>query len=95
MSYKIVKQVWTPDGMECEHALCDPLHKAYHVSYGYNRWYCNKPMAPRTEWIIENTETNRFIDIDGVGRFDLKRDAVKALKYYIKENTPTIKEVTQ
>lgn len=83
MSYKVIKQMWTPDGMECEHALCDPLHKPYHERTRiFPFWFCNKPMAERTEWIIVDTATGEPLLIDGELRYDLKRDAVNALKYH-------------
>lgn len=85
MSYKVIKQMWTPDGMECEHALCDPLHKPYHKHWGqYPFWYCDKPAAERTEWIIVDTATGEPLLISGELRYDLKRDAVNALKYHNK-----------
>lgn len=83
MSYKVIKQMWTPDGMECEHSLCDPLHKPYHRRCGsYPFWYCDKPTAERTEWIIVDTATGEPLLISGELRYDLKRDAVNALKYH-------------
>lgn len=82
MSYKVIKQMWTPDGMECEHALCDPLHKPYHKRHGLG-WYCDKPMAERTEWIIVDTATGEPLLINGELRYDLRRDAVKALNEHI------------
>lgn len=84
MTYKIVKQEWTPEGMDCEHALCDPLHKPYHKRSAHGLgWYCDKPQAPRVEWLIEDTETGEPIEIDGVLSYELKRDATKALKYLV------------
>jgi hypothetical protein len=85
MKYKVIKTEWTPDGMDCEHALCDPLHKRWHKRSGLS-WYCAKPMAPRTEWLIQDTETDEFITVNGEGRFDLRRDAVEALKEYMSGN---------
>ena len=88
MSYKVIKQQWTPDGMECEHALCDPLHKPYHKRSVELRqgWYCDKPRADRIEWLIEDTATGECLTISGVLSYDLKRDAVKALKEYMSRN---------
>ena len=85
MTYKVIKQMWTPDGMECEHALCDPLHKPYHKRSVELRqgWYCDKPMADRTEWIIVDTATGEPLLISGELRYDLKREAVKALKWHL------------
>ena len=92
MTFKVIKQEWTPD-MDCEHALCSTLHKPYHKRSVELRqgWYCDKPVAPRIEWLIEDTATGEPLLIDGVLSYDLKRDAVKALKYYISRNVaPTV-----
>ena len=83
MTYKVVKQVWTPDGLECEHSLCERLHKPWHVREG-NKWYCAKPAGERTEWLIIDDETGENLETWFVQHsYDLKRDAVKALKSHL------------
>ena len=86
MTYKVVKQVWTPDGLECEHPLCERLHKPWHVREG-NKWYCDKPAGERTEWIIiDDVSGEQLVDWAGHCCWDLKRDAVKALKNHQEGN---------
>lgn len=89
MRYKVVKEMWTPDGMDCEHPLCESIHKPYHErTRHFPYWFCNKPMAERTEWGINDTETGKHITVDGETRFDLKRDAVKALEWHLNPLNP-------
>lgn len=93
MTYKVIKQVWTPDGLVCEHSLCETLHKPWRKRDG-NSWYCAKPAGERTEWFIHDDETGEPLhhwSIDPA--YDLKRDAVSALKRYFeilaRESQPT------
>lgn len=51
--FKIIKQEWDPSTMDCEHKLCDPLHKPWWDEDGC----CLKPRALRIEWIIVDAET--------------------------------------
>jgi hypothetical protein len=80
MTFKVIKEQWTPDGMDCEHPLCERLHKPFHKRDGQS-WYCAKPSGVRTEWQIVDDETGERLETDsGYYCWDLKRDAVQVLR---------------
>ena len=83
MTYKVIKEVWTPDLLDCEHPLCSSIHKPWHKRQG-NSWFCNKPIGERTEWFIVDAETNEPVQNWFVENpYNLKRDAVSALKQWL------------
>ncbi len=72
--FEIIKDTWEPDGLDCEHPLCERFHAKG----------CPPP-AKRTEWYIirKSTDSGRANTWDQCQPFDLKRDAVKSLKYWL------------
>lgn len=74
----IKRDEWSPDGMECEHPLCETMHKRWHDRNGW----CKKPAAKRVEYVIIDTHTddrpNRCSD-----GYALKREAVAALIFFL------------
>lgn len=70
--YEIVKEEWQPDGLDCEHPLCERFH-----TNG-----CPEP-AWRTEWVIIDKQTGERADFNYGETYKLRRDAVAALKAHI------------
>lgn len=76
------KQEWEPD-FDCEHPLCETLHRKWHRRNG-REIVCTKPLAPRIEWIILDTETGERARIHELSdAYELKRDAQRAIDRYI------------
>ena len=74
--FTIIKNEWIPDGIECDHPLCDPLHKRWHDAKGE----CEKPLyaRPRIEWVVWDTTRNERA-FNGES-FDRRKDAVAYLQ---------------
>lgn len=76
------KQEYMPYS-DCEHPLCETLHRKWRVRRGYE-WVCEKPQAPRIEWVIFDTESGeRARQHELSDSYDLKRDAQRAIDRYI------------
>jgi len=68
---------------DCEHPLCDPLHRKWWVRRNYE-WVCEKPQAPRIEWVIVDTETGqRAADAALSDAYSLKRDAQRVIDRFL------------
>ncbi len=71
--FKIVKEQWVPDGIDCEHPLCERFHAKG----------CPEP-ALRTEWLIIDPETEERANFwDGEATYPLKREAVASLNKHL------------
>lgn len=76
------KQEYMPYS-DCEHPLCETLHRKWRVRRGYE-WVCEKPQAPRIEWVIFDTETGeRASQHELSDSYFLKRDAQRAIDRYL------------
>jgi hypothetical protein len=96
--YIITKDEWTPDAMDCDHPLCDPLHKQWHVKTGAykDQWYCDKPAAPRVCWQVIDTTTGNVADLgDHETEYARKKDAVAALNFYLHIQERRAKEASK
>ncbi|NBR70522.1 MAG: hypothetical protein EBT75_00235 [Proteobacteria bacterium] len=75
--YIIVKQEQDMNVFDCEHPLCERLHKKW-IQGGI----CHKPRAPRAEYVIVDTATDERVD--GYDEaFDTKREATAALTRFL------------
>lgn len=68
---------------DCEHPLCETIHRKWRVRRGYE-WVCEKPIAPRIEWVIVDTETGERASIPALSdAYFLKRDAQRDIDRYL------------
>lgn len=70
--YRVEKDQWRPDGLDCTHPYCDRFH-----ANG-----CPEP-GLRTEWFILDTVTGERAEFDQAETYDLKRDATAALRRHL------------
>lgn len=70
--YEIVKDEWQPDGLDCQHPLCERFH-----ANG-----CPEP-AWRTEWVILDKHTGVRADFNHGETYKRRRDAVAALDAHL------------
>lgn len=77
--FVIKRDEWRPDGMECEHPLCETIHKNWH---DLRTGWCKKPAGKRVEYVIIDTQTDDRPNecCDG---YPLKREAVAALILFL------------
>lgn len=76
--YLIVKEIFDLMGMECEHPLCETLHKKWRKGS-----ICHKPRAPRTIWlVIDNNTQQRAEHLPRGAVYDTKREAVQSVQEY-------------
>lgn len=76
------KQEYVPYS-DCEHPLCETLHRRWHKTNGRS-WYCEKPVAPRVEWVIFDTETGeRASQHELSDSYRLKREAQAVINRYL------------
>lgn len=80
--YIIKRDEWIPDGMECEHPLCETMHKRWHDRNGW----CKKPAGKRVEYVIIDTHTDDRPNGYDCG-FALKRDATSELRLLLSRLT--------
>lgn len=74
--YSVVKEVFDLIGMECEHPLCETLHKKWRRG-----GICHKPRAPRTVWVVIDKTTGERAEHLVLGAvYDTRREAIQALK---------------
>lgn len=70
--YEIHKEEWRPDGMDCQHPLCERFHTRG----------CPEPRL-RTEWVIIDTLTGDRAAIAGGQTYSTKREAKAALAKHL------------
>lgn len=76
--YSAVKDEFDVNQYDCEHPLCDRLHK---------RWIrggiCHKPRAPRVVWIVVDNTTDERAEGHLGDAFATKRDALAAINHQL------------
>lgn len=72
--YEIVKEIWDDQDRDCEHPLCDTVHRRF------RRYNKPCPVGKRVEWQIYDTTTGERVDLDVFfGPYSRKKDAVAAI----------------
>lgn len=80
--FVIKRDEWIPDGMECEHPLCETMHKRWHDRNGW----CKKPAAKRIEYVVVDTHTDERVH-QCSDSYQLKRMAVLELTLFLNRLT--------
>jgi|DEB0MinimDraft_3_1074331.scaffolds.fasta_scaffold120613_1 hypothetical protein len=76
--YIIEKQEQDMEVFGCQHSMCERFHQKWRDRHGN----CNKPIAPRPEYVLLDTVTDQRIDrYDDA--FSTKREAAESLMRFL------------